>query len=206
MSELPLFPLRTVLFPGGLLPLRIFEPRYLDLVRRCLRSGETFGVVLIRDGGETGPVGALAEVGTSARILDFETLPDGLLGLLCRGDRRFRLKARRTQPDGLHVAEVEWLAEEVAVPLAPGQQPVARLLRRVLAELGERGRFLEPRYDDAGWVGSRLAELLPLERDAQQRLLELDDPGARLRALEPLLDTEAMSRQEGPAGPAGGER
>jgi len=90
VSELPLFPLRTVLFPGGLLPLRIFEPRYVDMVGRCMREGGEFGVLLITDevGAETGPVASLAEIGTTARVVDFHALPDGLLGLMCRGARR----------------------------------------------------------------------------------------------------------------------
>ena len=110
MQEIALFPLRTVLFPGGLLPLRIFEARYLDLVGRCMRHAEVFGVVLLASGTETaGPV-TIAPVGTSARIVDFQTLPDGLLGLLCRGEQRFRVLTRGTQSDGLHRASVEWFA------------------------------------------------------------------------------------------------
>jgi len=188
VSPLPLFPLRTVLFPGGLLPLRIFEPRYVDMVGRCLRGNEAFGVLLLRAGGETGPIGEVAGVGTSARIVDFRTLPDGLLGLTCRGERRFRLQRRVTQADGLHVGEVEWLPEPESSPLEPAQGPLVRVLQQVLAELGETARFLEPRYDDAGWVGCRCAELLPLDAAARQRLLEIDDPAERLRQIVPLLD------------------
>ena len=187
MNALPLFPLRTVLFPGGLLPLRIFEPRYLDMVKRCLRDGAPFGVVLLRDGGETGPVAAVAEVGTSARILDFDTLPDGLLGLTCRGERRFRLLRRTTRDDELHTGEIDWLPE--AQPAAPGaaREPLVQLLRRVLATLGEAQRLLEPRYDDAGWVSWRIAELLPLDAATRQALLETADAEARLQQLEPRL-------------------
>jgi Lon protease-like protein len=191
MSPLPLFPLRTVLFPGGLLPLRIFEPRYVDMVRQCLRADEPFGVVLIRAGGETGPIGGVAGVGTGARIVDFQALPDGLLGLMCRGERRFRLQRRTIRADGLHVGEVEWLPEPESSPLEPAQQPLVRVLQRLLAELGETARFLEPRYDDAGWVGCRCAELLPLDDAARQRLLEIDDPAERLRQIMPLLDIGA---------------
>ena len=191
MSPLPLFPLRTVLLPGGLLPLRIFEPRYVDMVRQCLRADEPFGVVLIRAGAETGPIGSVAGVGTGARIVDFQALPDGLLGLMCRGERRFRLQRRMTRADGLHVGEIEWLPEPESSPLEAAQLPLVRVLQRVLAELGETARYLEPRYDDAGWVGCRCAELLPLDDAARQRLLEIDDPRERLRQILPLLDIGA---------------
>ena len=195
MPELPLFPLRTVLFPGGLLPLRIFEPRYLDMVGRCMREGTEFGVLLIADaaGAETGPVAALARIGTSASIVDFNALPDGLLGVMCRGVRRFRLQRHRVQADGLHLGDVEWLADPAPSALEPEHRPLARVLRRVLQELGDTARHLEADFDDADWVSNRLAEFLPLERSAQQQLLELDDPQERMRALAPLIEVPPES-------------
>jgi Lon protease-like protein len=190
VNELPLFPLRTVLFPGGLLPLRIFEPRYVDMVGRCMREGGEFGVLLITaaTGAESGEVGALAEIGTTARVVDFHALPDGLLGLMCRGARRFRLQSRRLQEDGLHLGTVEWLAEPAPSTLLAEHAPLARVLRHVLQELGDTARHLDAAFDDAGWVSWRLAEFLPLERSAQQELLELEDPQARMRALAPLIE------------------
>src|SRR3954453_18388637 len=110
MPELPLFPLSTVMFPGGLLPLRIFEPRYTDMISRCMREGTDFGVVLIRRGEEAGAVEELAGIGTGARIVDFSQLPDGLLGVMCRGSRRFRLLSHHAQADGLRIGTIEWLA------------------------------------------------------------------------------------------------
>lgn len=198
MAEVPLFPLRTVLFPGGLLPLRIFETRYVDMVGRCMREGNDFGVLLITGPGsaETGPVPGLARVGTSARIVDFNALPDGLLGLMCRGARRFRLVSRRLQADGLHVAAVEWLPESPPSALAPEHRPLARVLRRVLQELGDTARHLETDFDDAGWVSNRLAEFLPLERSAQQELLELDDAQERMRALAPLIEVPPEGEEQ----------
>lgn len=196
MPELPLFPLRTVLFPGGLLPLRIFETRYVDMVSRCMREQGEFGVLLITGGAETGALAELAQIGTSARIIDFNTLPDGLLGLMCRGSRRFRLHSRRTQADGLHLGTVEWLAAPAASALEPQHRPLARLLRRVLQELGATGRHLEADFDDAGWVANRLAELLPLDQGSQQQLLELDDPQERLRRLAPLIEVPAEDAGE----------
>ncbi|MGH8253766.1 MAG: LON peptidase substrate-binding domain-containing protein [Steroidobacteraceae bacterium] len=190
MSELPLFPLRTVLFPGGLLPLRIFEARYVDMVGRCMREAGEFGVLLIssESRSEAGPIGDLAAIGTSARIVDFHALPDGLLGLMCRGARRFRLRSRRVQPDGLYIGDVEWLAEPAPSAIAAEHVPLTRLLRRVLKELGDTARHLDADFDDAGWVSNRLAEFLPLERSAQQQLLEVDDPQQRMRALAPLIE------------------
>ena len=187
MPELPLFPLRTVLFPGGLLPLRVFETRYLDMVSRCLREDSEFGVLLIFGGQESGAVTELAAVGTSARIVDFSRLPDGLLGLMCRGSRRFRLQGHHVQPDGLLVGAVEWLAENGPSALLPEHRPQAQVLRQALQELGDTARHLEEDFDDAGWVANRLAEFLPLEHTAQQSLLELADPQERMQRLAPLI-------------------
>jgi Lon protease-like protein len=193
VAELPLFPLRTVLFPGGLLPLRIFEARYVDMVGRCMREGVGFGVLRLNSGGEAGPAGELAAVGTEARIVDFSQLPEGLLGLMCRGTRRFRLLASRTQPDGLRIGDVEWLPEPPPVPLPPEHQGLVPVLQGVLAQLDELAQHLQPRWDDAGWVVDRLAEFLPLDRASQQHLLEIDDPLERLALLAPLVDTSAAT-------------
>jgi uncharacterized protein len=188
MPELPLFPLNTVLFPGGLLPLRVFEPRYLDMVGRCMREGSDFGVVLITSGAETGPVAQIAAVGTGARVVDFSQLPDGLLGVMCRGSRRFRVLNQRVQPDGLRIADVEWLTEPGPSLIAPEHRALAGVLRRVLKELGDTARHLDADFDDADWVSNRLAEFLPLERHDQQALLELADPQERMRQLAPLIE------------------
>ena len=189
-AEIPLFPLRTVLFPGGLLPLRIFEARYVDMVGRCMRHGEIFGVVLLESGAETVGPAETALVGTTARIVDFQTLPDGLLGLLCRGERRFRIIERHVQNDRLHCASVDWFADAVPVPVAPEFQPLVAVLHEVIGRLGPMSGFLEPRYGDADWVGQRFAELLPLEPAQQQRLLELDDPNECLRLLAPMIEAQ----------------
>lgn len=192
MAELPLFPLRTVLFPGGLLPLRIFEARYVDMVGRCMRESGEFGVLCLRAGEEAGAAREFARVGTAARIVDFSQLPEGLLGLMCRGTRRFRLLGSRTQADGLHVGEVEWFAERPPVPLPAEHQGLVPILQGVLGQLGELAQHLEPRWDEAGWVVDRLAEFLPLDRPSQQQLLEMEDPIERLGLLAPLVDTGAI--------------
>ena len=189
-AGLPLFPLRVVLFPGGLLPLRIFETRYVDMVGRCMREGGEFGVLHIEAGGETGTPPELAQVGTAARIIDFNRLEDGLLGLLCLGTRRFRLRERSVQHDGLNVGEVEWLPVGDPVPLPAEHQALVPVLRGVLGEMGELAVHIKPDFGDAGWVADRVAELLPLERSAQQILLEMSDPLERLALLAPLIETE----------------
>jgi Lon protease-like protein len=189
MPEIALFPLRTVLFPGGLLPLRVFEARYLDMVRRGLRQQAAFGVVRLLAGRDTDREVDTAPVGTSASIVDFETLEDGLLGLLCRGERRFRILKRSRREDGLNCAQIEWVPEPDAAALAPEFEPLLAPLRRALSRLETLGRFMEPHFEDAGWVSHRLAELLPLESGLQQRLLEMDDAGSRLRLLAPLIET-----------------
>jgi uncharacterized protein len=182
MSEpaLPLFPLNTVLFPGGPLSLRIFEPRYLDMVRRCGREQSAFGVVLIIAGAEAGEVAAVADTGTTARLVDFTTRSDGLLGIDCVGEQRFRLLRRWQQPDGLNLAEVEYLPAEPPCALPTAFEHLARLLRELLPRLGDAYARIPGHYQDAGWVGNRWAELLPVTAAEKQRLLELTDPTERL--------------------------
>lgn len=182
-----------MLFPGGLLPLRIFESRYVDMVGRCMRQNETFGVVLIRSGSETRGAVQTSEVGTSARIVDFQTLDDGLLGLLCRGESRFRIQQRSEQSDGLNRASVDWLPEAASVALQPKYQPLAKILRDALSQLANLGQYLQPDYEDASWVSCRLAELLPLPVASQQRLLEMQDPNERLALLAPLINPNPNS-------------
>jgi Lon protease-like protein len=179
-GELPLFPLSTVLFPGGPLRLRIFEPRYLDMVRHCLKGSRAFGVVLILEGEEAGEVVSVADNGTSARVVDFNTLPDGLLGIDCLGEQRFRVLRRWQQDDGLNVAEVEYLPDDPPCALPAELAHLGELLREVLPQLGERYAHAVAHYEDAGWVGNRWAEVLPLTAAERQQLLELANPLARL--------------------------
>jgi Lon protease-like protein len=186
-SELPLFPLDTVLFPGGPLPLRIFEPRYVDMVRKCMREGVPFGVLLIRSGQEVGEVSSAANIGTSARIVDFHQMPDGLLGIICTGEQKFRLEERRVQADGLNVGTITWLPLERAMPLPPQHAHLGLLLERALPQISDIYQAVESRFDDAGWVSSRLAEILPISLSDKQECLEMDDPLARLERLSPFI-------------------
>lgn len=185
----PLFPLNTVLFPGGPLPLRIFETRYVDMVKHCMRERCPFGVVLIRSGTEVGSAGTseMSTVGTTARIVDFDVLPDGLLGITCLGERKFVVRRHWQKEDGLHVGEVEFAQPETPTELPAEYHHLGELLRKVLPELGELYANVPKHFSDAGWVGCRLAEILPLALPEKQYCLELDDPVARLARLNPLI-------------------
>jgi uncharacterized protein len=177
---LPLFPLGTVLFPEGPLSLRIFEPRYLDMTKQCLKSATPFGVVLILAGAEVGAVEAMAATGTTARIVDFDTLADGLLGLVCLGEQRFRVVRRWQQADGLHLAEISYLPQDEPRALPAEYAYLGELLREVLTRAPGPYAYLEAHYEDASWVANRLAEILPLSAAQQLQLLEMADPLARL--------------------------
>jgi len=182
VNSIALFPLNIVLFPDGPLPLRIFETRYIDMVRRCMREAQGFGVVLIREGGEVGPAETF-DVGTMAQIVDFHQLSDGLLGLSCVGQQRFRIHSRSRQADGLNLAEVDWLSMEPSLAVPERHGRLAELLRTVLPQLGEVYTDIDMRLDDAAWVGHRLAEILPIAPAEKQFCLELDDPIQRLDVL-----------------------
>jgi Lon protease-like protein len=181
--ELPLFPLNTVLFPGGPLSLRIFEPRYLDLVSRCLKEGTGFGVVRLDAGREAGGPVDFSETGTEARIVDFTRLDDGLLGITCLGQQRVRVVEAWRQPDGLNVGRVEDLPPDPAVAVPEEFAFMEEILQRILPELGDAYAAVPRHSGDAAWVGNRLSEMLPLEAADKQLLLEMDDPLARLEAL-----------------------
>jgi uncharacterized protein len=193
VRELPLFPLNTVLFPGGPLPLRIFETRYTDMVRRCTREQRPFGVLLIQEGEEAGPVATTATVGCSARIADFYTMQDGLLGISCVGERKFRVRRVWRAPDGLHLGEVTWLDPEARVALPEEYARLGETVQRAVEELAEQYQHVEKLFDDAAWIGWRLTELLPMELNDKQALLELDDPIARLDALMSLVPAEGAN-------------
>lgn len=186
MSELALFPLQTVLLPEGRLGLRVFEPRYVDMVARSLRGANRFGVVAIREGAEVGPA-TMYDRGTSAEIVDWHQEPGGLLGILAEGREPFRLLATRREPDGLYVGSVEWLGVPPRVPLPAVHEPLAALLRQLLEPLSLYSGAARS-FDDAAWVGGRLVELLPLALELKQSLLELEGPEQRLERLAAALE------------------
>jgi uncharacterized protein len=188
--SIALFPLNIVLFPGGPLPLRIFETRYVDMVRSCMRGDQRFGVVLIREGSEVGPAETF-DIGTMAKIIDFHQLSDGFLGLSCIGEQRFRIVSRSRQADGLNLAQIDRMAAEPKMAVPERHAHLAELLRTVLPELGEVYAGIEMHLDDAAWVGHRLAEILPIAATKKQFCLELEDAIQRLDVLSPLAQGAA---------------
>ena len=181
-QTLPLFPLSSVLVPGAWLELRIFETRYLDLVSDCSRKGSGFGVVLIRDGAEAGAPAEIHDFGCEARIVDFNTLPDGLLGIRVEGARRFRVHASHVAANGLRIAEVEWSAPAPTMPVPAEYAVLVTILER-LAEHGDSQLKVAAKanFDDADWVSWRVIERLPLDHAEKQQALVQDDPHQRLQ-------------------------
>lgn len=191
-DPLPLFPLGTVLFPGALLSLKIFEARYLDLMSRCLRDRTPFGVLCIRQGGEVGRHRIDCEaVGTLARLDEVDAEQPGILKVRCTGGRRFRTRGELRQlDDGLWVAPAEVLADDPARMPGPAMLQTVQALAGAIKALAAQGRvpFAEPyRLDDAGWVANRWCELLPVSLAAKQKLMELDDPVIRLSLVDGFL-------------------
>lgn len=194
MKDVPLFPLGTVLFPGGLLPLRLFEQRYLEMGKACLRDGTPFGVCLIREGSEVGAPATHEPVGCLARIAHWDMQQLGLLQIVAQGGERFRVVAETVRTDGLVVGEIELLPEAADAPVAERHGACVRLLERIAAEHGER-LFARPwRMASSAWVGARLAEVLPLPAAMRQKLMELDDPLQRLDILQRLLAQPGAAR------------
>lgn len=196
-SEVALFPLHTVLFPGGPLGLRIFEPRYLDMVRECLEQDRDFGVCLISGGTEAGRAAETVAVGTTARITDWNRLEDGLLGISALGERRFRILERNVQPSELVRGRIEPLPDEPRCGVPEARQGLAGLAQALLDKLHPLYAHAPRALDDATWVGYRLAELLPLPLSRKQYFLELEDPLERLRQLDEAVRRIVESEQNG---------
>lgn len=186
MNEVPLFPLNTVLFPGGRLPLRIFEQRYMEMAKVCLKDGSPFGVCLIREGKEVGAPATPVDIGCLARIAAWDMPQLGMLHVTARGEERFRILERRVQADGLTRASIQMLQEDIDSTVPESCAACVRLLERVIEQHGSL--FDKPhRLDSASWVSLRLAEVLPLPLPAKQELLELTDGGTRLERVNALL-------------------
>ncbi|WP_298923582.1 LON peptidase substrate-binding domain-containing protein [uncultured Ramlibacter sp.] len=197
LQSLPLFPLGTVLFPGGLLPLRVFEVRYLDMIGRCHKAGAPFGVVSLTHGSEVRTPGgseAFAGVGTLATIDSFEMPRPGLMMIRASGAQRFRITASDQLKHGLWVADVERLDADMAVSIPEDLQGTAQALGRLILSLQQKAGapeqvpLREPfQLDDCGWVANRWCELLPLPVALKQRLMELDNPLVRLELVSDVL-------------------
>jgi len=196
--QLPLFPLQTVLFPGGLLPLKVFEQRYIEMTKCCLRDEKPFGVCLITRGNEVGAAkGAFAApefaaFGTLATITGWDVPQLGILHVKTVGGARFQVHSHSVQADGLVVGEVTTLPAEPAVALPEAYEPLARLLDLLANRIGPQ-HFPEPRaLDDASWVGYRLAEVLPLPVKIKQTMLEINDSSVRLKVLQQFLQQQGL--------------
>ncbi|MFK7815884.1 MAG: LON peptidase substrate-binding domain-containing protein [Gammaproteobacteria bacterium] len=182
--ELPLFPLNSVIFPGGALPLRLFEPRYLDMIKECMRNEHGFGIALIKSGAESGQAAEVYRTGTECRIEDWETLPDGLLGITAYGEKKIHIEDTFIRSNQLLVGQVQHLDMETDVELPEEFAAMRTLLQKVITQVGKPYTTLPAGYEYAGWVGARLTELLPLQSHIKQKLLEIDDHIVRLYHLK----------------------
>jgi Lon protease-like protein len=191
-SRLPIFPLGTVLFPGGALPLRVFEARYVDMTRECMKSGSPFGVCLIKEGAEVGTPAVPHEIGCLAEIRDWDMQQLGVLSIKTRGTRRFRIADSRVEPDGLIRAKAEPIADDAPVAIRAEYSRLSAIMQdilpRVPAEL-----VPEPHaFEDATWLSNRLAELLPIPPLARQKLMELEDSDMRLEIIYRFLGQQGL--------------
>jgi hypothetical protein len=191
--EIPIFPLRTVLFPEGLLPLKIFEQRYLDMTKACIRDASPFGVCLLRDGTEVGAPAMPYPVGCTALIQEWDMPHLGLFHLLCRGESVFRIAEHWAAKNGLLYGLVELQDAPPPRTLEPPYRPLAELLEKIIDKVGTDNFPAPVRLDDADWVACRLAEVLPLEAEFKQQMLELRDPQARLERLRTFLQSRSVA-------------
>jgi len=193
MSQIiPLFPLNTVLFPRGFLPLRVFEPRYLDMISNCMKTEQGIGVVLIREGREVGQAASTYDVGTLTQISYWHKRTDGLLGVTLSGLQRFRILSHDVQANQLVLAEVEMLPEIGACSLEARYLPMAAMLEKIVTQLDPPFSTMEPCYGDGDWVSARLIELLPLPLETKQHLFMLEDVSTRLQELEKILSEKGL--------------
>lgn len=187
VSRIPIFPLHTVLFPGAPLPLRIFETRYTDMISQCLKTNIGFGVCLITEGKEVGGSASTHEVGTLASIQDWHMRRDGLLGIVAKGEKRFHVLKQNIEENNLMFAEIEYFEDETPEPIPHEYDGLVEILEDRLSQLDSRLENEKTHYQDASWVGFRLAELLPLRLSQKQYFLQLSDPLQRLERLDDVL-------------------
>ncbi len=185
--RIPLFPLHSVLFPGGALPLRVFESRYLDMISQCMRNKSNFGICLISEGSEVGSAAATFNVGTLVEISYFQQLKDGCLGITARGKQRFRILASEVEPNQLTIAEIELLPLTDELTLPEEFKEFCSVLSDIFNQLGHPYTSLPKNYNSANWVSARLAELLPIGLKEKQTMLEMEDPIQRLIRIREIL-------------------
>lgn len=185
--DFPLFPLSSVVFPGGIMPLRIFEPRYMDMVRICSQGQTGFGVCALEGTAETGDANAPRSIGTLADIIDFDQLDDGLLGITAEGKRRFEILHKRRAENGLWWGTVRFLEEQDDAPCPKKYAPLQQVLEAIYDNLGEPYASRPRDFDSAAWISARLTELLPFDPATKHTLLATPDPIERLRRIQPLI-------------------
>lgn len=190
-TAVPLFPLNSVVLPGGRIPLQLFEPRYLDMLSRCLKDSSGFVVVLLQSGQEAGTVATFYDVGTYVDIIDFQQLDNGLLGIVVEGRQKVLVHSTWKQPDGLNLGQVDDLPAEPECFLPTQFRELSGVLQALMKHPVVRDLGMRVNFEDASQVGWRLTELLPLEAVEKQRLVEMQDPEARLQRLQILLDSMA---------------
>ena len=191
-TKIPLFPLNAVLFPGGALPLRIFEPRYLDMISDCMKSESGIGVVLIDEGKEVGAAAKAFDFGTMSNISYWHKRNDGMLGITLTGDQRFRVLSTDIKPNQLIIAEVELLPQFEASNEVHDAEELIKLLKQIIAQLEPPYTTMTKYYDDMDWVSARLIELLPLQLKDKQKMLVMSKVSERVNFLHPLLVSMEM--------------
>lgn len=190
--KIPLFPLDAVLFPGGALPLRIFEPRYLDMISDCMKSESGIGVILIKAGHEAGKAAKVHEFGTISNISYWHKRNDGMLGITLTGEQRFRVLSTEVQANQLTIAEVELLPCFDELKKEDSAEIFIKLLKQIIAQLEPPYTTMNKYYDDLDWVSARLIELLPLQLMDKQKMLTMNDVSERINHLHPLLVSMEM--------------
>ncbi len=188
--EAYIFPLHTVLFPGGMLPLRIFEQRYIEMTKLCIRDNQPFGVCRIREGSEVGLPALPETIGCLATITQWDMPHPGLFTLLVRGGERFRLAGTRTAANGLISGQIELLPPEQGP--AEMDQDCAEVLKLLVDQVGAANFPAPLKLDDPAWVAYRLAEILPMEATDKQELLELKDVAARFSVLRRIMAQQGL--------------
>lgn len=185
--KIPLFPLNTVLYPFGPLPLRVFEPRYLDMVSHSMKTDTPIGIILIKNGDEVGPAPEVYDIGTITEVTYWHKRPDGLLGITLTGTQRFRVNDVRVNDNQLMTAEVELIDNLESVAIDDESKYLVPILEKILDQLDPPFKTIKRHLDNAEWVSARLIELLPTDMESKQALLESNNIVERLAKIDSIL-------------------